>query len=59
MSALIRALHVSILRSPLVKKNLQGSIPKSLVAFILIRKLKDTKNEIKIHSKTQCNLRNI
>ena len=50
---------MSILRSTLVKKNLQGSILKGWVSFILIRKLKDKKNEIKTHSKTQCNLRNI
>ena len=50
---LMRQLHVSILHSPLVKKkNLQGGIPKGWVPFILIRKLKDTKNEIKTHSKT-------
>ena len=56
---LARAPHVSILRSPLVKKRLQGSTLRGWVFFILIRKLKHTKQEFMNHSKTWCNLRNI
>ena len=58
--ALERAPHIPILRSPFVKKNnLQGSTPKGWVLFIVIRILKQTKNEIKNHSKTWWNLLNI
>ena len=49
---LVRASRVSILRSPLVKKKLQGSILKGWVSFILIRKLKHAENGDKNHSKT-------
>ena len=41
------------------EKKICRKYPERLGSFILIRKLKHTKNEIKTHSKTWCNLCNI